>query len=95
METLPDKAIREMTVSDLTSYTVVRVVDDIVVDLMLKTCGFSYQDAEAEIEMVHIEDTRIPFASAALLLKMKDTGREKDMLDRRYLENKLKSNRKK
>ncbi len=89
LEILPDKAIREMDPDDLETYTVVRVADEIVVDLMLKTCGLSFEDARAEIEWREVDDVSIPFASASLLVRMKQTGREKDVLDLRFLEEKL------
>lgn len=41
LEILPDKAIREMEPGDLEKYTVVRVADAIIVDLMLSTCGIT------------------------------------------------------
>ena len=92
LEILPDRAIREMEDGDLETYTVVRVADEIIVDLMLEACGISYQEAESEIECVEIEGVSIPFASARLLLKMKQTGREKDALDAMFLERKIADN---
>ena len=89
LEILPDKAIRELQDGDLEAYTVVRVADEIIVDLMLKTCGISYEEAACRIEYAVIEGERIPFASASLLLDMKQTGREKDQLDKQFLEDKL------
>ncbi len=89
LEILPEKAIRELEEGDLARYTVVRIADEIVVDLMLKTCGFSYHDASEGIESKEIEGVSIPFASAELLLKMKQTPREKDKLDRMFLERKI------
>ena len=89
LDVLPDQAIREMGEDDLERYTVVRVADEIVVDLMLKTCGIAYPEAVPHIEWVELEGERIPFASARLLLRMKQTGREKDALDRLFLEQKL------
>ncbi|MCH7637911.1 MAG: hypothetical protein IH855_00365 [Bacteroidetes bacterium] len=89
LEILPDKAIREMDPDDLETYTVVRVADEIVVDLMLKTCGLSFEDARDEIEWREVDGVPIPFASASLLVRMKQTGREKDVLDLRFLEEKL------
>ena len=59
------------------------------VDLMLETAGFSFTEAEGEIEYHEIEGVSIPFASARLLLKMKQTEREKDALDRMFLEQKV------
>lgn len=89
LEILPDKAVREMEAEDLENYTVVRVADEIIVDLMLSTCGISYEEAEAEIEEVDIDGVSIPFASASLLLRMKQTGREKDALDAMFLARKI------
>jgi len=89
LETLPDQVVREMTPTDLENYLVVRVADEIVVDLMLKTCGISYEGAVSEVESVVIEGVPIPFASAKLLWKMKQTVREKDELDRQFLRMKL------
>ena len=70
-----------------------RVADEIVVDLMLSACGISYQDAKNGIETVTIQGVPIPFASAKLLLQMKRTNREKDAMDRVFLEGKLNEQR--
>ncbi len=89
LEILPDRAIREMGTNDLERYTVVRVVDEIVVDLMLRACGIGYEEARDETEWIPLDGVPIPFASARLLLRMKQSDREKDALDRRFLEQKL------
>lgn len=89
LEILPDKAIREMSATDLEDYTVVRIVDEIIVDLMLRTCGISYEEARGEVEWVDIEGVTIPFATTSLLLKMKQTAREKDALDAMFLRQKI------
>jgi hypothetical protein len=39
LEVLPDRAVREVDANDLDEYIVVRVADEIVVDLMLSACG--------------------------------------------------------
>lgn len=89
LEILPDKAVREMNENDLNEYTVVRVADEIVVDLMLSACGVTYSDAANEIETKEVQGVAIPFASAKLLLRMKQTYRERDVPDRIFLERKL------
>ena len=89
LEVLPDKAIREMDESDLEEFLVVRIADEVVVDLMLKTCGLTYEDALKEVEIKQIDDVPVPYASAKLLLRMKQTHREKDVVDRAFLERKL------
>ena len=91
LEILPDKAIREMTETDLDEYGVVRVADDIVVDLMMSACGIAYEQAKSEIEVVMIAGVPIPFASSRLLLRMKQTYRDKDIPDRIFLEEKLRA----
>ncbi len=72
-------------------YTVVRVADEIVVDLLTHACGIGYDEASASIEIVEIDGVAIPFATPDLLLKMKQTVREKDRLDRMFLEQLLAS----
>ena len=89
LEVLPDKVVREMNESDLDEYTVVRVADEIVVDLMLAACGIGYEEAVTEIETREIQGVSVPFASASLLLRMKQTYRDKDIPDRIFLERKL------
>lgn len=85
LEILPDKAVRELREGDLERYVVVRVADEIVVDLLLSAGGIAYDEAESETITVDVKDVPIPFASPQLLLRMKQTGREKDALDLLFL----------
>lgn len=89
LEILPDKAVLELGNDDLSNYVVVRVCDEVVVDLMTRACGVSYQEAEPEIQIFTIDGVPIPFASAKLLLRTKQTFREKDAEDRMFLEAKI------
>jgi hypothetical protein len=88
---LPDQAVRELGDEDLTRYVVARVADEILVDLMFAACGVTFADASKDngIEYHDVQGVRIPFASAALLLRMKQTVREKDIADRAWLRAKL------
>lgn len=86
---LPDQAIRELGDDDLRKYIVVRVADEVMVDLMLAACGIDYSEARHEIETVMVHGVAIPFASPKLLLRMKQTYRDKDALDRQFLEQKI------
>lgn len=86
LEVLPDKAVRELRPGDLERYVVVRIADEIVVDLMAAACGVTYAEAAADAQLVTIEDVKIPFASARSLLRMKQTSRAKDEMDRLFLE---------
>jgi hypothetical protein len=82
---LPDQAIRDMAADDLEKYAVVRVADEIVVDLMRSACGIAYAEARSQVVPVEIEGVLIPFASTRLLWLTKDTLRDKDKVDRAFL----------
>lgn len=86
LSVLPDQAVREVQPTDLDRYVVVRVADEVVVDLMKSACGVEYAEAAGSVEMATLHDVEVPFASPALLLKLKRTVREKDAIDRRFLE---------
>lgn len=86
LEMLPGKSARDITELDFRDYTVVRVVDELMIDLMMAACGLSYEDAIQDAETVTIEGVPIPFASAETLWKMKQTYRDKDEIDRFFLQ---------
>jgi hypothetical protein len=85
MLSLPDGAIREVQAGELDRYVVVRISDEFVVDLMKAACGIEYAEASNSISWIAVSDLKIPFASPELLLRMKQTYREKDVLDRHFL----------
>lgn len=83
---LPDQVVRDVAPDDLERYTVVRVADEVVIDLMKSAGGMSYyEEARPLIETRNVDGVDIPFASAELLWKLKQTGREKDALDILFL----------
>ena len=86
LEILPDRAIRKLGDEDIAQWVVVRVNDDITIDLLTEACGLRYEDAAGGIETEEIEGVRIPFAGAQLMLKMKQSPREKDVVDRNFLQ---------
>jgi hypothetical protein len=61
-----------------------------VVDLIAKACDLSYQQAKDHIVFETIKDVKIPFLSIEWLLKTKQSIREKDAIDQKFLENILK-----
>jgi len=91
LEILPDKAVRELANDDLARWVVVRVNDDITVDLMTEACGVSYEDARGGIETTELQGVNVPFAGAELMLKMKQGARDKDAADRSFLQQLIKS----
>jgi hypothetical protein len=82
---LPDQAVRDMAADDLETYAVVRVADEIVIDLMRSACGIAYAEAREMTSEVEIDGVRIPFANARLLWRTKNTHRDKDKVDRAFL----------
>lgn len=82
---LPDGAAKELRPGEVAEYVVIRVCDEITVDLMAKACGHDYASAKDKITPVIIDDITIPFASPTLLWKTKQTYREKDEIDRSFL----------
>src|SRR5438309_1156786 len=82
---LPDKASREVKPGEVAEYGVVRVGDEVLVDLMKSGCGVTYSDAIKDAIIFDIEGVLIPFASPQTLWRMKQTVRAKDIPDRLYL----------
>ncbi|MDX2055068.1 MAG: nucleotidyltransferase [Polyangiaceae bacterium] len=84
---LPDHAARELRPGEIAEFVVVRVADEIVVDLMQSASGFNYEAASGEILWRQVSGVQIPFASPALLLRMKrGSVRAKDLADVQFLE---------
>lgn len=87
--TLPDNAAAELEDTDVATYRVVRVADEVVVDLMADACGVSYADAIAGVEAMAIEGTQILVANKHVLIRTKKTIRPSDEVDCQYLESRI------
>ncbi len=86
LSTLPDNAVRELQPGELQQYNVIRVGDEIVVDLMRSAGGIDYEEAAKDIFVREVDGVPIPFASPRLLWRMKAvTHREKDRPDLVFL----------
>jgi len=86
---LPDNAAAEMADTDVREYGVVRVADEVVVDLLGRACGVSYDEAIADAQTMNIEGVEVPVASLRTLIRTKQTIRPSDSADRQFLEDKL------
>ena len=89
LSVLADNAAAEVADDDLQRHVVVRVADEVVVDLMGRACGLSYAEAARDAETIEREGVQIPLASPATLIRTKDTHRPQDALDRAFLESVL------
>lgn len=86
LATLPDNAVRELQPGELQQYNVIRVGDEIVVDLMRSAGGIEYAEAATDVLVREVDGVPIPFASPRLLWCMKaGTHREKDAGDLVFL----------
>ena len=89
LSALPDNAAAQMEDGDVQTHTVVRVADEVVVDLMAKACGVDIDQALAGVLRREIDGVSIPYPDAATLIATKDTVRPKDHADVQYLKLKL------
>jgi hypothetical protein len=84
--TLPDNAVRELKPGELQQFNVIRVGDEIVVDLLRSAGGIEYAEAAQDVVVRELDGVPIPFASPRLLWRMKAvTHREKDAGDLVFL----------
>jgi hypothetical protein len=91
LRVLEDRAVDEVADTDVARYAVVRVADEIVVDLMARACGIEYAEAARDVTRLTVGGVVIPVASLETLIRTKDTVRPSDGADRRYLEELLRA----
>jgi hypothetical protein len=86
LSTLPDDAVRGLHAGELQQFNVIRVADEILVDLMRSAGGVDYAEAAKDVVVREVDGVPIPFASPRLLWRMKAiTHREKDAGDLLFL----------
>lgn len=86
LESLPDRAVCELQPGEVRYHNVVRVADEITVDLMHSACGIDYTEASKHAVTKEIAGVSNPFASPRLLWRMKrPIGRPKDQGDLAFL----------
>lgn len=64
----------------------VRVADEVLVDLLGSACGITYEHAVADAKEIEVGGVRIPVASKPTLIRTKETIRPSDQIDRDFLE---------
>jgi len=86
LSTLPDNAVNELKPGELQQFNVIRVADEILVDLMCRAGGIDYAEAAKSVIVRDVGGVPIPFASPQLLWRMKAvTHRAKDAGDLHFL----------
>jgi hypothetical protein len=90
---LADNAAAEVADDDVQRHVVVRVIDEVIVDLMGRACGVGYAEAVLDAESFEREGVAMRVASPQTLIRLKDTPRPQDALDRAFLEGVLRARR--
>jgi hypothetical protein len=78
---LQDGAARELSPADFEQNLVIKVADEVEVDVSTRAWKVSYEDARGDIVVTTIEGVQIPYLGIKSLLDSKSTFREKDRLD--------------
>lgn len=80
---LPDNAIKEIALDDVNKYEVVRIGDEITIDLLKKACDVTYD--KAKIEYFEFKGVNIPIADISTMIKTKQSIRPRDKEDLKFL----------
>ena len=86
LSVLEDDAAREIDPGDLRKYAVVRVADEVLVDLLAAACGVTWSDAQSSAVRMDLEGTPVLVADVDTLIRTKRTVRPSDAADRAWLE---------
>jgi hypothetical protein len=86
LSVLEDDAAREIDPGDLRKYSVVRVADEVLVDLLAAACGVTWTDAHGSAVQIDLEGTPVIVADVDTLIRTKRTRRPSDAADRAWLE---------
>lgn len=82
---MQDGAARELTPRDILENVVVKVADEVEVDVSTKAWKVTYLDALANSRQVVVDGIEVPFLGLDALIASKETSREQDALDRMRL----------
>ena len=79
---MQDGAARELTPRDILDNVVVKVADEVEVDVSTKAWKVSYSDAAPSAKQVVVKGVTIPYLGLEALIASKETYREQDVVDR-------------
>ena len=83
---LEDRAGEDVGPDDLERYTVVRVADEVMVDLLASACGVTWSEARPVARRVDLDGVPVVVADRETLIRTKRTVRPSDAADRAWLE---------
>ena len=80
---LPDNAVKEINTDDIEKYEVVRIADEIIIDLLKKACDITYD--KSNIEYFDFRGVSIPIADISTMIGTKQGIRPRDKEDLAFL----------
>jgi hypothetical protein len=83
---LEDNAAADIAPDDLERYSVVRVADEVMVDLLRVACGVTWVEAQATALSFDLDGTQVRVADRRTLIRTKQTMRPSDAGDCAWLE---------
>ena len=78
---LEDRAAAELTPHDFVENIVVKIADEVVVDVSTRAWTVSYADAIVTALKITIEGVEVPYVDLQTLIRSKSTQREQDKVD--------------
>lgn len=85
LSVLEDDAAREIEPDDLERFAVVRVADEVMVDLLRAACGVTWAEAHGSAMTVDLEGATVLVADRRTLIRTKQTIRPSDAADCAWL----------
>jgi predicted nucleotidyltransferase len=86
---LPDQAAKDIDPAWFEEGENIRVADAFVVDIMLNACGETFETLKQYAETVDLDGVPVQTINLEGLIRTKQTQRDKDIADRRILEQAL------
>ncbi|MGQ0545037.1 MAG: nucleotidyl transferase AbiEii/AbiGii toxin family protein [Betaproteobacteria bacterium] len=86
---LPDRSARDLAPEWFEEGEGIRVADEIVVDLVFRTCGETYESLKPFEEVIDLDGVRVRTVNLEGLLRTKQSARERDVQDRSIIERAL------
>ena len=78
---LEDRAAAELTPHDFVDNIVVKIADEVEVDVSTRAWTVSYADAIVTALKITIEGVKVPYVDLQTLIRSKSTQREQDKVD--------------
>jgi hypothetical protein len=82
---LKDGFAAELTVQDFVDNIVVKIADEVEVDVSTRAWKVTYDEAQKSALRRTIDDVQVPYVDLQTLIKSKSTPRQQDRVDIEYL----------